>query len=309
MKYVITGGTGQIGSQLVDDLVQDGHEVIVLTRSPNKRRSSTPSEATLVEWDAASASGWAEHADGADAIINFAGENLAGGSFIPKRWTSARKQEIMESRVQAGQAVVEAVRGAANKPPLVVQASASGYYGTNKSQDSKTEGDPAGDDWLAHVCQQWEQATEAVEEMGVRRLILRTGLILDSAEGVLPRLVLPFKLFAGGKFGSGRQYYPWIHIQDEIRAIRFLMDQEESSGAYNLSAPNPATNQDFARTLGRVMNRPAWLPVPDFAMRLALGEVSTLVLGGQQMVPDRLEQLGFEFKYPTLERALSDQLG
>jgi uncharacterized protein (TIGR01777 family) len=308
MKYVITGGTGQIGSHLVEDLVQDGHEVIVLTRNPNSRRSSTPADATLVQWDAESASGWAEHADGADAIINFAGENLAGGSFIPKRWTSARKQEILESRLQAGQAVVEAIRGAANKPALVVQASASGYYGTNQGKESKTEGDPAGDDWLAHVCQQWEQATETVEEMGVRRITLRTGLILDSEEGVLPRLVLPFKLFAGGKFGSGRQYYPWIHIQDEIRAIRFLMDQEESRGAYNLSAPNPATNQDFARTLGWVMNRPAWIPVPGFAMKLALGEVSTLVLNGQRMVPSRLQEAGFEFKHPTLEAALKDLL-
>ena len=309
MKYVITGGTGQIGSRLVHDLIDEGHDVIILTRSPEKRRGSTPAEAQLVEWDAATAAGWGQHADGADVIINFAGENLSGGSFIPKRWTESVKERILNSRLKAGQAVVQAVEQADKKPGLIVQSSAAGYYGTNQSQQAKTESDPAGDDWLAQVCQQWEAATEPVEEMGVRRIILRTGLILDDEEGVLPRLVLPFKLFAGGKFGSGQQYYSWIHILDEIRAIRFLMDKEDSRGAYNLSAPNPVTNKEMAKTLGQVMNRPAWAPVPGFAMKLALGEVSTLVLDGQRMVPSRLEQEGFEFRYPTLEAALRDLLG
>ncbi|MFP3855276.1 MAG: TIGR01777 family oxidoreductase [Anaerolineales bacterium] len=309
MKYVITGGTGQIGSRLVQDLVEDGHDVIVLTRNPEHREATVPAEATLAKWDAESATGWVHHADGADVIINFAGENLSGGSFIPKRWTGSIKERIVNSRIKAGHAVVQTIREADQKPALVVQASASGYYGTNLDQDPKTEKAPAGDDWLAQVCQQWEAATDEVEELGVRRIILRTGLILDDNEGVLPRLTLPFKLFAGGTFGSGEQYYPWIHIRDEIRAIRFLMDIEDSSGPYNLSAPDPATNRQMAKALGRVVNRPAWAPVPAFAMKLALGEVATLVLGGQRMVPQRMEQTNFEFKYAELEPALRDLLG
>jgi hypothetical protein len=205
--------------------------------------------------------------------------------------------------------VIEAIRKAEVKPKLLIQASASGYYGTNLDQEKKSETDSAGDDWLAGVCQQWESATEEVEAMGVRRIIVRTGLILDDDGGVLPRFVLPFRMFVGGKMGSGRQYYPWIHIKDEVRALRFLMEQSDLSGPYNLSAPEPVTNQAMADAIGRTLQRPSWFPLPAFMLKLGLGEVASLALGGQRMIPTKLQQAGFNFKHPTLAAALQDLLG
>lgn len=308
MKVIITGGTGRIGSRLSQSLIADGHDVIVLSRSPQTKRKAIPTNAKIVGWDAETASGWGDYVNEADAILNFAGEDLAGGSFIPKRWTDERKRKIRASRRKAGEAVVAALRQAHHTPNLLLQPSASGYYGTNLSDEVKTEDSPAGDDFLAEVCQEWEAATKQVEQMGIRRVITRTGLVLEKDEGALPRLALPFKLFAGGRLGSGEQYYPWIHIEDEVRAIRHLLELPDASGPYNLAAPSPAKNRRMAEALGHVLNRPSLLPVPAFAMRLALGEVATLVLGGQRMVPERLQQSGFEFKYPDLEPALADLL-
>ncbi len=309
MKVVVTGGTGRLGTKLTRSLVADGHQVIVLSRSPQAKRDRVPSEAQIVGWDAKSSQGWLEHADGADAIVNFAGEDLAGGRFIPRRWTERRRRLILESRRQAGQAVVEAARQADNKPELVLQASASGYYGTNLSQEVKTEDTPPGDDFLARVCVEWEAATAEVEELGVRRVITRTGIVLDPGEGPLPRLLLPMKLFVGGPLGSGDQFYPWIHVDDPIRAYRFLLESPDSEGPYNVSAPHPVSNRELVKALGDVLHRPSFFPTPGFALRLALGEVASLVLEGQRMVPQRLEQAGFTFEHPELKPALEDLLG
>jgi uncharacterized protein (TIGR01777 family) len=307
MKVIITGGTGLIGRGLTASLAADGHEVIVLSRSP-ERVKGLPNSARVVGWEARSAQGWGELADGADAIVNFAGASLKGEGFLPSRWTAKRKRVILESRVNAGAAVVEAVRAAKRKPGVVIQASAIGYYGP-RGDEVVAEGEKPGDDFPARVCIEWEAATQPVEGMGVRRCVARTGLVLTNEGGAFPLLKLPFYFFAGGPFGNGQQYYAWIHFADEIRALRFLIENKKAKGAFNLTAPDPVRNRDFAQALGQAMRRPSWLPVPGLAMKLALGEVSTVVLDGQQAVPEALQAAGFEFKYPELGGALKDLVG
>ncbi|MBN1657554.1 MAG: TIGR01777 family oxidoreductase [Anaerolineae bacterium] len=308
MRVIITGGTGQIGRDLAGSLAVDGHNVIVLTRSPE---SATGLAAGVrpVGWDARTAEGWGHLADGADAIVNLAGANLAGEGFFPSRWTEERKQIIRDSRVDAGKAVVEAVLEAEVRPKVIIQASGVGYYGARDEYPVTVDSGP-GDDFLARLAaDDWEPSTAPVEEMGVRRAIIRSGAVLHAGEGALKRLVLPFRLFVGGPMGSGHQWFSWIHQEDQVRAIRFLIEHEEARGAFNLTAPQPVTNKEFARALGRALGRPSWLPLPAFALRLAFGEVSDVLLTGQAAVPDRLQELGFEFKYPNVELALRELVG
>lgn len=304
MRVIITGGTGMLGRALTADLVKDQHEVIVLSRSP-KLVQGLPKQVRVEGWDAKSARGWGALADGADAIVNFAGANLAGEGFFPTRWTDERKKIIVESRTNAGRAVVEAVEQAAKKPRVVIQASAVGYYGQHGAE-SLTEDSPPGNEFQSQVCIDWENSTKPVEALGVRRAIIRTGVVLDFDEGALYRLALPFKLFAGGPIGSGKQQLSWIHPIDEVGAIRFLIDNPSASGAFNLTAPNPVTNAEFARTLGRVMGRPSLIPAPAFAFNLAFGEVAVVVVTGQRVLPKRLLDLGYTFRFPELEPALRD---
>ena len=307
MRVIITGGSGLIGRALTDNLAGDGHEVIILSRNPAKV-TGLPPGAQAVAWDAHTAAGWGQLVDGAEAIVNLAGESIKGNGFLPSRWTSRRKQLIRQSRLDAGAAVVQAVQQVSRKPKVLLQASAVGYYGPRGDEPAK-EQDAPGEDFLASVCVAWEASTAEVEALGVRRAVVRTGLPLTLKRGAFPLLVLPFRLFTGNTFGSGRQYYPWIHFSDEVAALRFLIENPKASDPYNLSAPEPATNRDFARTLGRVLRRPAWLPVPRFALQLTLGEVSTVVMDGQRAVPQKLLQEGFKFSYPDLEPALRDLLG
>jgi hypothetical protein len=239
--------------------------------------------------------------EGAAAIVNLAGENLSAG-----RWTPKRKQAVLESRVNAGSAVVEAVRQARNMPRVVIQSSAVGYYGPS-GDESLGEDAPSGDDFLASVCRNWEASTQPVEALGVRRVIARTGVVLSAEAGALPRMLLPFKLFAGGPLGSGRQWMSWIHIDDQVRALRFLIETPEAKGAYNLSA-TPLTNRDFARVTGKVMRRPAFFAVPAPIIRLLFGEMSTVLLDGQRVSAKRLTDLGFKFRFPDAEMALTDLL-
>ena len=301
MRTIITGGSGLIGRVLAAELVAAEHEVIVLSRTPG-RVGGLPAGARAVGWDGRSAEGWQDLADGATAIVNLAGESIAAG-----RWTAARKQRIAASRHQAGAAVVQAVAGATTRPQVVIQASAVGYYGP-RGDEKITEDSTAGDDFLAQVCVPWETSTEEVERLGVRRAIIRTGIVLSRDGGALPQMMLPFRLFAGGPLGSGRQGFPWIHLADEVSAIRWLIEREDASGPFNLAAPETLTNAEFGRVLGRVMRRPSFMPTPGFALRLVLGELSTLLLDGQRQVPQRLLDLGFTFRFPTAEAALRDLL-
>jgi uncharacterized protein (TIGR01777 family) len=255
-----------------------------------------------VKWDAATASGWGELADGAEVIVNFAGESIAGESLFGGRWSEERKKRIYSSRIDAGKAVMEAIAAAAIKPKVLIQASGVDYYGPHKDE-ILTEGAGPGTSFLSQVCFDWEASTAAVRTMGVRRAVIRSGIVLSNDGGAWPRIVLPFKLFAGGPIGSGKQYWPWIHIDDEVGAIRFLIDNEKAAGVFNLSAPAPLTNKEFATTLGRVMGRPAIFPVPSLGLKLVFGEMSTVLLDGKRAVPHRLQELRYLFKYPTAEAA------
>ncbi len=301
MRALITGGTGLIGSALCENLVKNGHEPIVLTRDPSDRKG-LPSQTQLVAWDAKTTDGWGHLAGEVDVIVNLVGESLADG-----RWSDERKQRILNSRVTAGRLLLQAIDAAAVRPQALIQASAVGYYGPRRDELLGEDAGP-GSDYLAHVCFEWEASTAPVERLGVRRPVIRTGIVLSAEGGALPKIVLPFKLFAGGPMGSGKQWWPWIHLRDEVRAIRFLMEQESATGPYNLTAPHPLTNKEFASVVGDVMGRPAFFPVPSPVLQTALGEMSTVLLDGQRALPRRLEEAGFAFDFPTLDAALKDLL-
>lgn len=307
MRVIITGGTGLIGGALSADLAKDGHEVIVLSRAP-ERVEGLPAGVRAERWNGRSGDGWAALADGADAIVNLAGANISGEGLFPSRWTDERKRIIRESRLNAGQAVVDAVRQVARKPRVVIQASGVGVYGP-RGDDPIAEDGPIGQDFLASfAAHDWEPSTAPVEAMGVRRAIVRTGVVLDKAHGALRPMTLQFRLFAGGPIGSGKQWISWIHLADEARALRFLIENESATGPFNLVAPQAVTNAQFAHALGRVMGRPAWLPVPGLMMKAMFGEVADLLLTGQRGVPRHLLDMGFQFHFPEFEGALRDAL-
>ncbi len=301
MRVVITGGTGLIGRRLVDRLIQAGHRAVVLSRAP-ERVTDLPEGAAVARWDRAAVDDLAATISGADAVVHLAGENIGGG-----RWTKPRKRRIRESRVAGSRAIAEAFERAESRPPVLIQASAVGYYGPSGDEEL-TEASPSGDDFLAATCREWEAASAGVEALGVRRALIRSGVVLSTRGGALPKMMLPFKLFAGGPAGSGRQWLPWIHIEDEVGAIRFLIERSEAVGPFNLTSPNPLTNREFSRVLGRVMGRPSLLPAPAFALKLALGEMSTLLLDGQRALPSRLVEHGFAFRFPEARVALEDLL-
>jgi uncharacterized protein (TIGR01777 family) len=306
MKVLITGGSGLIGRALTEKLIQSGHEVIVLSRIPNKV-VGMPDGVKIEAWDGKTTAGWGPLVSEVDAVVNLAGASIAGESLIPMRWTEKRKALIYESRINAGKALVEAVAQAERKPKVLIQASAIGYYGFHDEEELDENSLP-GADFLAMLSINWEASTQPVTKQGVRHAVIRTGLVLSNQGGVLPLFKLQFGLFVGGRLGSGKQYYSWIHIEDQVGGIIHLIENGEASGAFNLTAPEPVTNQQFVKTLGRVMKRPAWLPVPEFALRLALGEVAGLSVNGQRVLPRRLLETGFEFKFPGLKTAFSDLL-
>jgi uncharacterized protein (TIGR01777 family) len=302
MRVIVSGGSGLIGRALVEELVAGGYEAVVLSRSPEKV-GNLPEGARAVAWDGESATGWGDLADGAAAVVNLAGASVADG-----RWTARRKVVLRSSRVDSTQAVTAAIRQAENRPRVLLQASAVGFYGADSGSEVRLENDPPGDDFLARLAVEWEEASREVEELGVRRVLLRTGVVLARNEGALPKLALPFKLGVGGPVGSGEQYFPWIHLADEIGAIRFLLEHETARGAFNLVAPNPVSNRELAKVLGRVLHRPSFVPTPALALRLALGEQAEMILGGQRAMPRGLEELGYEFQFPQVEGALEDLL-
>ncbi|MEP7356413.1 MAG: TIGR01777 family oxidoreductase [Anaerolineales bacterium] len=304
MRILITGGTGLIGSALAAELAGAGHEVIVLSRNPDKAHG-LPKGVRAERWDGRTAEGWGPLADGAGAIVNLAGASIAGDNLIAGRWTEQRKRAILESRTQAGQAVVAAVKAARQKPGAVIQSSAVGYYGPH-GDEPVTEDTPAGSDFLAGVCVAWEASTAEVASLGVRHAVSRTGILLANEGGAFPPLKMITNLGGAGPMGSGRQVWPWIHLADEIAALRHLVESN-ASGPYNLCAPNPVSNRDFMKTLAKVMHRPSFLPTPAFALRLMAGELAdALLLNGARQLPKKLERDGFKFRYTGLEPALKD---
>lgn len=307
MRAIITGGTGLIGSALTASLLHDGHDVIILSRNPDAHHDDTLSGAELVAWDAKTANGWGDLINEVDAVVNLAATSISGNTFPPKRWTPERKQLIVDSRIDTGKAVTEAIRQATHKPAVLIQASAIGYYGPH-GDEIVLESTAPGSNFLAGVTMPWEQSTQPVEGMGVRRVVTRIGVVFSDKGGAFPILVLPFRLFVGGRLGSGEQYVSWIHIEDVVRAMHFLIEREQTHPVYNLTAPHPVTNAALAKVIGKAMGRPAYFPVPAPVLRLALGEVATTVLEGQRVVPENLRADGFEFEYREPEQAVKDLL-
>ena len=299
-RVLITGASGFIGRALVRELVENGYEVLVITRNAGENRRSFPEGAAAVEWDGRTAAGWGGHADGAFAVVNLAGDNLAQG-----RWTRSKKKRILASRTLAGAALVDAVRQARIKPRVVVQASAVGFYGST-GESEVDEASPAGAGFLADVVEQWEGSTRDVEAMGVRRVVIRSGLVLGPSGGVWPRLTAPFHFFAGGPLGKGRQWFSWITLDDEVRAIRFLLEHESLAGTFDLTAPEPLRQGELCGLIGRALRRPCWIPVPAFLLKLLFGEKAReTLLVSQRVVPRRLLAAGFEFRHPDASTAMA----
>jgi len=304
MRVIILGGTGFIGRALCVDLVRSGHDVAVLSRSADKVRRVFGDGVRALEWGEDGA-GWFEALDADTAVVNLAGENIAA------RWTRERMDRIMESRVRSGEAVERAVARAVDRtgqgPAMVVQGSAVGFYGPQPGSLELDETSPSGGGFLAEVCRRWEASSRGVEDMGVPRAVVRTGVVFGGG-GALERMVPPFRFFVGGPVGHGRQVLSWIHVQDEVGAIRFLIEGRRS-GVFNLTAPNPVTSRELARELGRILSRPALLPAPGFALRLLFGKMAQeALLAGQRVLPRALLDVGYTFRFPELGPALADAL-
>ena len=301
MKIVIAGGTGFLGRPLAERLISEGHDVVILTRSA--ARSGARSRAEVWSPDG-SAGAWANVIDGADAVVNLAGESIA-----ERRWSAAHKQHILDSRVRATRSLVAAIASAGRPPSVFVSGSAVGYYGA-LGDELAVETTPAGSDFLAQVCQQWEAEAHRAASPRTRVVCIRTGLVLEGDGGALRQMLLPFKFGAGGLVGSGRQYWPWIHRTDWIELVRWAMRTDAAAGPLNATAPNPVRNADFAHALGRALHRPSFMPAPAFALRLMLGEMAdALLLSGQRAVPATAETLGFSFKYARVDDALGAIFG
>ena len=300
MRIIIAGGSGFLGTALSRALVADGHEVVTLTRQTAPAR--TP-DARLrhVTWSPDGQAGpWAETINGADAVVNLAGESIAA-----KRWSVAQKQRLRDSRLLATGSLTDAVTHAARPPRVFVSGSAVGYYG-DRGNETLTETSPPGTDFLAHLAQEWEAAASQIAHV-TRVALIRTGIVLDRRGGALPKMLPPFLMFAGGPLGSGTQYMPWIHRDDWVRLVIWTIGHEGARGPLNATGPRPVTNREFSSALGRALKRPSFLPAPAFALRLALGEMAdALLLSGQRALPVRATDLGFSFRFANLDDALTD---
>ena len=290
MHIAIAGGTGFLGQALVHALNLAGHDVVVMTRRPQAPHD--------VLWNPNHSAGpWVSVVQNADVVVNLAGESIMG-----RRWTPARKQALLESRVEATRALASAV-ATAERSPVFISGSAVGFYGTHRDEPL-TETAPPGHDFLAGICQQWERAADDAERT-TRVVLLRTGIVLGRSGGALPELARPFKLFAGGPIGSGRQVVSWIHLDDWVHMTIWAMTTAAVAGPLNVTAPAPLTNAELADALGRALHRPAFVPAPAFAVRLALGEMAASLLEGQRVIPAKAQALGYRFTYPDVDGALA----
>jgi len=301
MKVAITGATGFVGSRLVERLKSDGHQVVVFSRNVNKAEKvfpkSTFPNVEIVAYTPTESGAWQDAIAGCDGVVNLTGEPIGEG-----RWTPQRKQEILDSRKLGTQKVVEAIAKANPKPSVLVNTSAIGYYGTSETA-TLDESSPAGNDFLAQVCQAWEAEAQKVKESGTRLVILRFGIVLGRG-GALAKMIPPFKLFAGGPIGSGRQWFSWIHRDDLVNLIIQALTKPDMEGVFNATAPNPVRMSELAQAMGEVMQRPSWLPIPNFAIEALLGEGAIVVLEGQQVLPKRTQESGFNYQYTTVKEAL-----
>ena len=295
MKVLIAGGSGFLGTALKNSLVKDNHDVFVLTR----RVSKHPNE---IRWDGKTEDGWGQIINDMDAVVNLTGFGLEHWP-----WTRRQKQRFVHSRVVPGLALVSAIQNASRRPRVFLQTSGINRYGL-RGEGIADESTPPADDFLAQLTVKWEDATKPVEEFGVRRVITRNAVVLGQRGGLFPLMALPGRLFFGGKFGDGKQAMPWIHLADQTNALRFLLDNENARGPFNLISPEPASNAEFMRAVARSLHRSYWFHVPKPLLRLALGEMSILLTEGRYVQPKRLIELGFQFQFGKLVDAMEDLL-
>lgn len=295
MKLLLAGGTGFLGSALTRSLQKDHHKVITLTRRAPKSQDE-------LHWDGETTNGWGHIVNEVDAVVQLTGYGLEHWP-----WTARQKKRFVDSRILPGRALASAIQDASRRPRVFLQTSGINRYGL-RGEGIADESTPAADDFLAQLTVQWEDATKTMEEIGVRRVIARTAPVLSGRGGLFPLMALPVKLFAGGKFGDGGQAMPWIHLTDTINAFRFLLENDDANGAFNLISPEPTSNADFMRTIAKVLHRPYWFHVPTFLLRLVLGEMSVLLTEGRYSKPKRLQELGYSFQFPRLEDALINLL-
>jgi uncharacterized protein (TIGR01777 family) len=283
-------------------LKRENHDVVVLTRNVDRARQGLPSGISLERWDGATQGSWLSSLEGADVLMNLAGESVAA-----RRWTPSQKERILRSRVGGTRVLVRALRSVDRRPSILLNASAVGYYGL-AHEEGLTEESPQGSGFLADTARAWEDEACAAETLGVRVIRLRISNVLGGGGGALPKIVLPFRFFMGGHLGSGRQWFPWIHLDDLVRGCLFLIDQKAVSGPVNAVAPEGVTMGTLASSIGRVLRRPSWIPVPSFVLKLLLGEMSEVVLEGARVLPQKLSRAGFQFQFPDLKSALTDLL-
>jgi uncharacterized protein len=300
VRIAIAGGTGLIGQALTDRLIDKGHSIYILTRNSSNKKQKP--NVTYVEWlkDGATPENTLV---GVDAFVNLSGESINSG-----RWTEEQKRKIVDSRISSAREMNRIISALQNKPEVLVNASAVGFYGTSLKQTFTEEATTPGSDFLASTVYAWEKEAEQAKSEGVRTVFSRFGIVLDKEEGALPRMLLPYKMFFGGKIGSGEQWMSWVHIKDVAGAITFSIENTSIEGPVNVTAPNPKQMKDFGKIIGNVIGRPHWFPTPGFALKAALGEMSVLVLEGQKVLPKKLEQNGYIFFYTHLDAALSDLL-
>jgi hypothetical protein len=297
-SVIITGATGFIGSRISKILKEAGYAIIIYTRSPRRAAESLPFADQYVDWDYDNPGAWQQTVEGARAIVNLAGASIGGG-----RWTDDYKQKIYDSRIRGTRLLAEAVSAASDPPDALVSASAVGYYGDGGDKEI-TEDSPPGDDFLARVCRDWEAAADMAA--GKCRVVkIRTGVVLHPNEGALAKMLTPFKAMIGGPLGSGRQWFPWIHYRDIISIYKYAIENN-ISGAFNATAPNPVRMSEFAEAIGNAMGKPSAMKVPEFALRLMLGESADMVLKGQKAIPEKLLRNGFEFEFRQIGDAMSD---
>ena len=296
MKIVITGASGFIGSLLADHLWRQRHHLILVSRNPPRESNVTQQE--WISWIPGSSGEWEQAIEGVDGIINLAGEPIAA-----KRWGDLQKEKIRFSRVETTKALVNAIAKTREKPKFLISSSAVGYYG-GRGDEIVTEETTPGNDYLARVCVDWEKEARKAESHGIRVALVRTGIVLDKGRGALAKMVVPFKYFTGGPLGTGDQWMPWIHIEDQIGLLSFLIENQNARGAFNATAPNPVTMTEFCKTLGAVLNRPSWATVPGGILTLLIGEMAEMLLNGQRAVPQAAVKLDYQFKYSNLLPAL-----
>lgn len=301
MKIAVTGATGFVGTRLVERLQEEGHSVLVLTRDAARGRRVFPQSAfpkvEVVAYTPLESGEWQGAIAGCDGVVNLAGAPIAEG-----RWTPERKKEILDSRKIGTQKIVEAIAQANPKPSILINSSAIGFYGASETA-TFNETSASGDDFLAQVCREWEAEAQKVQESGTRLVIIRTGIVLGMG-GAIEKMLLPFKLFAGGPIGSGRQWFSWIHRDDLVNLILAALNNSQMNGVFNGTAPNPVRMAEFTQAMGQVMNRPSWLPVPAIALEVLLGDAAHVVLEGQQVLPKRTQESGFRYQYESVKPAL-----